>query len=130
MTVKELIEKLQELDPETRVMTDGYEEAIATRASQKSVRLHSTYRTHKEPTMPSGKMVKPIVLATFDRDVVELDDIDDMVNSLSKQLDGYIVLFALGSQFSVKVLSPKKMRRADYQACVNAAKKILSDVPR
>ncbi len=25
MTVKELIEKLQELDPETRVMTNGYE---------------------------------------------------------------------------------------------------------
>ena len=25
MTVKELIEKLQELDPETRVMTSGYE---------------------------------------------------------------------------------------------------------
>ena len=75
-------------------------------------------------------MVKPIAFVTYERDAMDMADVEAMADRLIYQLDGYIVLVTPGHQTSVKVLSPKKLRRADYQACINAAKKILSDVPR
>ena len=38
---------------------------------------------------------------------------------------GYLTIVTSGRHESIKILTPAKMKRADYRACVNAAKAIL-----
>jgi hypothetical protein len=38
---------------------------------------------------------------------------------------GYALVISEGKQAGAKILSPKRMKRADYAACINAAKAML-----
>ena len=68
--------------------------------------------------------LRPIIhLTTSDESLA--DELEHMADFLHKE--GYLLMWTYGKADAVRVLSPKKMKRADYRACVNAAKKILSD---
>lgn len=68
---------------------------------------------------------KPILLVTLDQhgpaDPLEVADrLRD-----SHEFDGYAVLVILGPQTSVRLLSPRKMKRADYALVKKAAQRLL-----
>ena len=71
-------------------------------------------------------MIKPILSVTLTADDFEGATLDDNMEHLCKSLPEYHVLVARGNRSDAKVLSHRRMKRADYQACVNAAKKLLS----
>lgn len=72
MTVKELIEKLQELDPETRVMTQGYaggycdvsvSEVCNVALDVNTPRYYGPHdRLDKDDEYPNSQIVKAIIL--------------------------------------------------------------------
>ena len=65
--------------------------------------------------------LKPIIHLTFtDVGVVSFEEMDSWASGL-----GYALIISEGKQESVRILSPKRMKRADYAACINAAKAIL-----
>ncbi len=64
---------------------------------------------------------KPIALLTLPRDAfLQAEDV-------CRRLDeaGYLPLIVEGGHVSIRVLTPRKMGREDYRACVNAAKAML-----
>ena len=72
---------------------------------------------HKQVAHP----MKPILCITSKHpsDMV-LDDMATWAES-----SGYTLLVIQGNVESAKILSPKRMKRSDYAACINAAKAIL-----
>ncbi len=60
-----------------------------------------------------------------DRDVTsaEIDGISECLNDA-----GYLLFITKGKVESLRILSPKKMRRSDYAACVNAAKAMQKEL--
>lgn len=72
MAVKELIEKLQELDPETRVMTQGYEggycDVSVSEVCNVALDVNAPWyygphdRLDKDDEYPNSQIVKAIIL--------------------------------------------------------------------
>ena len=69
--------------------------------------------------------MKPILCITtpYPREM-QLDEMSELASSA-----GYVLLVITGRNESAKVLSPKRMKRADYAACINAAKSLLKMIP-
>lgn len=65
----------------------------------------------------------PIIhITTRDVDALMEGEIFDLM-----ERHGYLAIVSYGRQESVKILTPGKMKRADYRACVNAAKAMLKE---